>query len=46
MSGKMSAKWDAGTSARVSINLSQGACIENRVVSTGILEQIMRYQVK
>ena len=41
----MSAKWRAHTSTRVSINPSQKACIENRVMSTDTHEQVMRHQV-
>ena len=41
----MSVKWHAGASTHVSINLNQKACIENCVMSTDTLEQVMRHQV-
>jgi len=42
MSGVMNVKWCAGISTRVSINPSQRAYIENRVMSIGIEEQVSR----
>jgi len=38
----VNAKWRAWISTRVSINLSQGACIQNRIVNIGIQEQVTR----
>ena len=39
-SGVMNAKWRAYISTCVSRNPSQRACIENRVVSTSVQEQV------
>jgi len=41
-SGVANAKWRAGTSTSVSINSSPRACIENRIVSIYIQEQVRR----
>ena len=41
-SGVVNAKWHAGTSTRISINLNQRACIENHVVSVDMQEQKRR----
>jgi len=42
MSSMANAKWHAKISTRISINLNHKHAFENRVVSTGIQEQVER----